>query len=60
MQVIQRNRAYNTEADIKKAPLRAALARQNAADLKSSIKNISVVKKKKIFNRYKCTIEIHS
>lgn len=34
MQVIQRNRAYNTEADIKKAPLRAALARQNAADLK--------------------------
>ncbi|NNG80517.1 hypothetical protein [Acinetobacter sp. ANC 5378] len=34
MQVIQRNRAYNTEADIKKAPLRAAQARQNAADLK--------------------------
>ena len=34
MQVIQRNRAYDTEADIKKAPLRAAQARQNAADLK--------------------------
>jgi hypothetical protein len=34
MQVIQRNRAYNTEADIKKAPLRAAQARQNAADQK--------------------------
>ncbi|TCB50448.1 hypothetical protein E0H80_09160 [Acinetobacter sp. ANC 4779] len=34
MQVIQRNRAYNTEADIKKAPLRAAQARKNAADLK--------------------------
>ena len=34
MQVIQRNRAYNTEADIKKAPLRAAQAKQNAADAK--------------------------
>ncbi|MEG1272272.1 MAG: hypothetical protein RSD50_03610 [Acinetobacter sp.] len=34
MQVIQRNRPYNSEADAKKAPQRAAQARQNAADLK--------------------------
>ncbi|WP_425915569.1 hypothetical protein [Acinetobacter sp. TSRC1-2] len=34
MQVIQRNRGYDTEADIKKAPLRAAQAKKNAADLK--------------------------
>lgn len=34
MQVIRRNRAYNTEADIKQAPQRAAHARQQAADLK--------------------------
>lgn len=34
MQVIQRNRAYNSEADIKQAPQRAAHARQQATDLK--------------------------
>ena len=34
MQVIQRNRPYNSEADAKKSPQRAAQARQNAADLK--------------------------
>ncbi|MDD2941171.1 MAG: hypothetical protein PHW49_10675 [Acinetobacter harbinensis] len=34
MQVIQRNRAYNSEADIKQAPQRAALAKKNEADLK--------------------------
>ena len=34
MQVIQRNRAYNSEADVKKAPLRAAQAQQKTADLK--------------------------
>ncbi len=34
MQVIQRNRAYNSEADVKKAPIRAAQAQKNAADLK--------------------------
>ena len=34
MQVIQRNRAYNSEVDIKQAPQRAALAKKNEADLK--------------------------
>ena len=34
MQVIRRNRAYNTEADIKQAPQRAAHAKQQATDLK--------------------------
>lgn len=34
MQVMHRNRPYNSEADVKKAPQRAAEARQNAADLK--------------------------
>lgn len=34
MQVIRRNRAYNTEADIRQAPQRAAHAKQQAADLK--------------------------
>ncbi|MFH7764791.1 hypothetical protein [Acinetobacter sp. BSP-28] len=34
MQVIRRNRAYNSEADIKKAPQRAAQAKQQAADIK--------------------------
>ena len=34
MQVIQRNRAYNSEADIKQAPQRAAQAKKNEADLK--------------------------
>jgi len=34
MQVIKRNRAYNSELDIKQAPLRAAHAQQQAADLK--------------------------
>ncbi|OTG69593.1 hypothetical protein B9T25_01710 [Acinetobacter sp. ANC 4470] len=34
MQLIQRNRAYNSEADVKKAPLRAAQAQQKSADLK--------------------------
>lgn len=34
MQVIQRNRPYNSETDAKKAPQRAEQAKQNAADLK--------------------------
>ncbi len=32
MQVIQRNRPYNAESDIKQAPQRAAAAQQNASD----------------------------
>jgi hypothetical protein len=34
MQVIRRNRAYNSEADIKQAPQRAAQAKQQAENLK--------------------------
>lgn len=34
MQVIQRNRPYNSEADIKQAPKRAAEAKQMASDIK--------------------------
>lgn len=34
MQVIRKNRPYNAEADVKKAPERAAVAKSNEADLK--------------------------
>jgi chromosome segregation ATPase len=34
MQVIRKNKPYNVESDLKKAPERAAVAKQNAADIK--------------------------
>lgn len=49
MQVIQRNKPYNVEADIKKAPIRAAQAQQSAADikLKQAYNNSAMAQQKK-------------
>ena len=49
MQVIQRNKPYNVEADIKQAPKRAAEAKQNASDLKlkQAYNNSQIAQQKK-------------
>jgi len=52
MQVIRRNRAYNSEADIKQAPQRAAQAKQQAENLKLkkaySSSHVAVIKRNDI------------
>ncbi|WP_291354415.1 hypothetical protein [Acinetobacter sp. UBA3106] len=52
MQVIRRNRAYNSEADIKQAPQRAAQAKQQAENLKLkkaySSSQVAVIKRNDI------------
>ena len=52
MQVIRRNRAYNSEADIKQAPQRAAQAKQQAENLKLkkaySSSHVAIIKRNDI------------